>query len=147
MAEITPVTNEEALEGFKIYDKKNEGKIEGKDIPNLLRALGQNPTEAELNKLFEGKWNQKFTFDQYVAIQNRPDGWKQHGTQAEFVQAFQVFDRNESGLISGGELRYVLTSLGEKLTDRQVDELLRVVEVDKEGMVNYEEFVKAIVNG
>jgi calmodulin len=146
MAEVA-VSNEEALEGFKIYDKKNEGKIEGKDIPNLLRALGQNPTEAELNKLFEGKWNQKFTFDQYVAIQNRPDGWKQHGTQAEFVQAFQVFDRNESGLISGGELRYVLTSLGEKLTDRQVDELLRVVEVDKEGMVNYEEFVKAIVNG
>jgi len=31
-----------------------------------------------------------------------------------------------------------LTSLGEKLTDRQVDELLRAVEIDRDGMVNYE---------
>lgn len=32
----------------------------------------------------------------------------------------------------------VLTSLGEKLTDREVDELLRTVEISKDGSVNYQ---------
>jgi len=41
----------------------------------------------------------------------------------------------------------VLTSLGEKLTDKEVDELVRSVEVDKDGMIQYHEFVKTIMSG
>jgi Ca2+-binding EF-hand superfamily protein len=44
-------------------------------------------------------------------------------------------------------LRYVLTSLGEKLSDEEVDELLKVAEVDKNGLVNYEQFVRLILSG
>ena len=73
----------EAKEAFNIFDKLHEGKVLGKDIPNLLRAVGQNPTELELGKIFEGKADKKFSFDEYLAIQNRPDGWKRHGTKEE----------------------------------------------------------------
>jgi calmodulin len=40
----------------------------------------------------------------------------------------------------------VLTSLGEKLTDAEVDELLKLTEVDKNGYVNYENFVRSILS-
>jgi hypothetical protein len=43
----------------------------------------------------------------------------------EFIKGFQVFDKVGNGFIGAGELRYVLTQLGEKMTDEEVDELLK----------------------
>jgi Ca2+-binding EF-hand superfamily protein len=78
---------------------------------------------------------------------NGEAGFKPQGTAQEFIQGFHVFDKDNSGLISSGELRYVLTSLGDKLTDDEVNELMRAVEVDKNGYVNYEQFVHTILSG
>lgn len=47
----------------------------------------------------------------------------------EFIRGFQVFDKEGNGYIGAGELRYVLTQLGEKMTDEEVDELLKGVQV------------------
>lgn len=47
----------------------------------------------------------------------------------EFIRAFQIFDKEGNGFIGVGELRYVLTQLGEKMTDEEVDELLKGVPV------------------
>ena len=47
--------------------------------------------------------------------------------------------------ISADELRYVMTYLGEKLTDEEVDELIREGDVDGDGQLDYEEFVKMIL--
>jgi len=43
----------------------------------------------------------------------------------EFIKGFQVFDKAGNGFIGAGELRYVLTQLGEKMADDEVDELLK----------------------
>ena len=59
--------------------------------------------EAVIN-LSVGK--KPISYDEYVKIQNRADGWKAQGTEEEFVQGFGVFDRDGNGLISAGELRY-----------------------------------------
>jgi len=37
--------------------------------------------------------------------------------------------------------RHVMTNLGEKLTDEEVDEMIREADIDGDGQVNYEEFV------
>ena len=62
--------------------------------------------------------------------------------EAEIREAFKVFDKDGNGLISANELRHVMTSLGEKLTDEEVDEMMREADIDGDGFVNYEEFVK-----
>ncbi|KAJ1883718.1 myosin II light chain, partial [Kickxella alabastrina] len=85
----------------------------------------------------------------FVEIVMRPGGFNSANSEAsfnEFVQAFQVFDREGNGFISAGELRYVLTSLGEALSDAEVDELLKGVPMDKHGNINYEEFVRTLTS-
>lgn len=42
-------------------------------------------------------------------------------------------------------MRHVLTNLGEELTDGQVEELIRENDVDGDGHINYEEFVRMVM--
>merc|ERR1719355_49743 len=67
---------------------------------------------------------------------------KDTDTEEELIEAFKVFDRDGNGFISAAELRHVMTNLGEKLTDEDVDEMIREADVDGDGQVSYEEFVK-----
>jgi calmodulin len=50
---------------------------------------------------------------------------------------FAVF-QDGNGFISAAELRHVMTNLGEKLTDEEVDEMIREADIDGDGQVNYE---------
>ena len=59
--------------------------------------------------------------------------------------ARREFDKDGNGFISAAELRHVMTNLGEKLTDEEVDEMIREADVDGDGQVNYDEFVKMMM--
>lgn len=59
-------------------------------------------------------------------------------TAEELKDAFQVFDKQGTGYLSVHDLRLSLTTLGERLTEEELDELIREVDQDGEGMVNYE---------
>ena len=59
-------------------------------------------------------------------------------SEEEIREAFRVFDKDGNGFISAAELRHVMTNLGEKLTDEEVDEMIREADIDGDGQVNYE---------
>lgn len=67
--------------------------------------------------------------------------------EEELIEAFEVFDENYNGFISAAELRHVLTNLGDQLTDEEVDDMIREVDVDVDGQINYRELVKKITSG
>lgn len=52
------------------------------------------------------------------------------------TDAPQVFDRDNNGFISAAELRHVMTSIGEKLTDDEVDEMIREADQDGDGRID-----------
>ena len=72
------------------------------------------------------------------------EGSKPSGSEPQFVEGLSVFGSKDGG-ISASELRHVLTSLGEKLSDEDVDQLLRKMNVEADGTVNVEEFVKMVM--
>lgn len=47
-----------------------------------------------------------------------------------------MFDKDMTGYIGVGQLRYILTNLGEKMSDEEVDELLKAVDTSS-GEINY----------
>jgi calmodulin len=59
------------------------------------------------------------------------------GAHAKFFLG-RVFDKNNDGLISSNELRHVMTSLGERLSEEEVDDMIKEADLDGDGQVNYE---------
>lgn len=53
-------------------------------------------------------------------------------------EAFKMFDRDGNGYIDADELRLCMMNLGEKLTLEEVEEMIREVDVDFDGRMNYE---------
>ena len=66
--------------------------------------------------------------------------------QADSIDSFKAFDSDGDGFISAAELRHIMTNLGEKLTDEEVDEMIREADIDGDGQINYEEFVKMMMS-
>ena len=64
---------------------------------------------------------------------------KKHHTdpEQELLEAFKVFDKDGDGFISADELRIVMTSLGEKLTDQEVDDMLNEADTNGDGKIDY----------
>ena len=62
----------------------------------------------------------------------------------DYLKNCKLQDGN--GFISSAELRHLLTTLGEKLSDEEAEQLLTGHE-DNKGNINYENFVRTIMNG
>lgn len=75
-------------------------------------------------------------FETFQRILNRPGGFRDPGEPEEYCRGFQVFDKDMTGYIGVGQLKYILTNLGEKMTEEEVDELLKAVDTSS-GQVNY----------
>ncbi|TKA82947.1 Myosin regulatory light chain cdc4 [Friedmanniomyces simplex] len=131
-------------EAFSLFDKRGTGRVDLDSLGDLLRACGQNPTLAEIGELKGGVRGADFDFDAFQKILNRPGGFRDPGEPEEYCRGFQVFDKDLTGFIGVGQFRYILTNLGEKMSDEEVDELLKAVDTSS-GELNYMDMVKTIL--
>jgi len=129
-----------------LFDKQNSGRIPAQQIGTVVRSLRQSPTEEEVANIIQKHLKgQPFDLKQLMDIM--ADLMRNKPTDDTSVrEAFGVFDREGHGFISAAELRHVMTNLGEKLTDQEVDELIQGLDIDREGMLQYEELVKMMTS-
>ncbi len=56
-----------------------------------------------------------------------------------------MFDKEGNGTISTKELRHIMTTIGDKLTDEEVNQMIEEADIDGDGVINYEEFVRMMM--
>ena len=57
---------------------------------------------------------------------------------------FKIFDSNGNGKISSHELKMMMKKLDEELSDFQISEMIREADIDRDGQINFEEFVRMV---
>ena len=115
-------------------------------VGEVLRALGQNPTEAEVKRLVQDHMQKedRISFETFLPILQTVSSKKITDTVEDFVEGLRHFDKDGNGFITSAELRHLLTSLGERMSEEDVENLIHGQE-DSSGNINYEQFVKMVL--
>lgn len=153
MADLSSSDIEDVRDVFDLFDfwDGRDGMVDGAKVGDFLRCCGLNPTQAQV---FSNGGTQKFgekqyKFEEILPIYKVVSADHDCGTFADFMEAFKTFDREGQGYIQAAELRHVLTMLGERLTDKDVDTILKLTgtEEDLDGNIKYEGFINKVMAG
>ncbi|NWS18714.1 CABP2 protein, partial [Pachyramphus minor] len=135
------VVSPELKQAFQEFDKDRDGYISYKDLGECMRTMGYMPTEMELIELSQQITGGKVDFDDFVELM----GPKMLAETADMIgikelrDAFREFDTNGDGQISMAELREAMRKLlGQQLNYREVDEILKDVDLNGDGLVDFE---------
>ncbi|BFZ07237.1 hypothetical protein BsWGS_10276 [Bradybaena similaris] len=136
---------QELTDAFRIFDKNKDGSISCDELGEVLRSMGQNPTKADLNVMInemDPNENGRIEFKEFVDAMCKIGINTREQEADKLRDAFRVFDSNGDGFIFANELRHAMTSMGEPLTDEEVDKMMDEADINGDGKVNYEEFVR-----
>jgi len=115
----------EFKEAFNIFDKDGNGEITTKELGTVLRSLGQIPSEETLKQIIaevDYDKNGTISFKEFLGLMEKK--LRENDTEDELIEAFKVFDVDGNGYISKHELKVVMTSSGERITEEEIDELI-----------------------
>uniref|UniRef100_A0AAV2L1F8 EF-hand domain-containing protein n=1 Tax=Knipowitschia caucasica TaxID=637954 RepID=A0AAV2L1F8_KNICA len=132
-------------ECFSLYARQRDGRIQASDLMLVMRCLGSSPTPNEVQRhlLFHNtERGGDLDFSTFLSIMHRQ--LQQEAPEAEVLEALQMADKEQKGYILVSELRSKLTCGGERLTDQEVDDLLKEAGVGTDGKVYCEHFSKAV---
>ena len=116
-----------------------------KQVGEVLRALNTNPTEGEVKRLVQDqKPDSRISFETFLPILQAVSAKKLTDTVEDFIEGMRHFDKDGNGFITSAELRHLLTNLGEKMSEEDVENLIHGQE-DSSGNVNYEQFVRMVL--
>ena len=105
----------EFQEAFLLYDNRGDGKIPVSLIGDVMRALGQNPTESEVKKLVhEHRADERVTFEVFLPILQAICSRRSSDTTEDFVEGLRHFDKDGNGEICAEELQNIFTLVGER---------------------------------
>jgi len=68
-------------------------------------------------------------------------------TEKEIIEAFRSFDLDKNNYVGAAEIRHVLLNIGERPTDEEVDEMIRMVDKNGDGQVAFDEFYRMVTGG
>ena len=120
------VFNDYAKGKASIDVSKNAKKPKGENLAALMRALSQNPSEADLKDYMKEIGKTSIMVEDF---QNFMENHWTDVTEEDIAVALSVFDREGTGSVSGKELRHVLANVGLKMKKDEIDAIFKTCKV------------------
>ena len=137
----------EVKECFSLFDKANEGSVAIEQMCIIFRALGQCPTEAELDKMRdEASPNGRTEIDFPELLSIVAKYYKPPISEQEVLEAFKKLDETGHGSITLERLRLLLTNKGEALDAEEIEQLAIHSNPDSESNIHYADFVRKMMS-
>lgn len=158
VAEVDPIVRE-LTATFKVFDKDGDGKISKSELGFVLRSLGDDMSDDELEEVIvkvDGDGDGFIDLQEFVCFhtgrtsassgdETSMSGSGDVGVSNEekyaLQAAFDVFDVDKNGFISAEELQRVMWSLGDKKASlTECRHMISCVDKDGDHMVDFNEF-------
>ncbi|PKA51462.1 putative calcium-binding protein CML30 [Apostasia shenzhenica] len=139
---------------FSTFDSDGDGFISAGELADSLRRLGLHAGGGEIRAVMEkadANGDGLIDLDEFRQIY---ESWGSAGSgdgedgdqeDRDLREAFAVFDGNGDGVITVEELGLVLKSLGLMKSSEACRDMIQMVDLDGDGMVNFDEFKKMMV--
>ncbi len=144
--ELTDQQKEEFKEVFSLFDKDGDGTISTSELGTVMRTLGQNPTEEEIDQMIKEvdmDGNGEIDFDEFCSLMLKK--MKESEPEEELVEVFKIFDKDGNGVIDWYDLAVVFKELGEKVTDEDLKEMIEEHDYDNDKALGFDEFVRMMM--
>jgi len=150
MSEVVKLSDAQkkaAEESFNSFDKKGDSQIKVGDLESALKKIGHNVTGEWMEKMDEFIDTDGTGFvqrDEFLTLVQQK--MQADADDRELRDCFRVLDKEKKGEVNTNELRWILKSLGDDLTEDDIDDMIADVDTDGSGWVDYDEFSK-LMNG
>ncbi|XP_063692440.1 calmodulin-A-like [Bolinopsis microptera] len=129
---------------FKQFDINGDGVITTVELGAMLRSIGLNPSHKEIQEMIaevDCNGDGIIDFCEFLKMMSRHSNPGVDPEQ-QLAEVFRLFDKDRSGYITQDELRSVMLSLGQPLSDEQLRDMIAYADLDGDGKINLKEFIK-----
>ncbi|XP_076083517.1 neo-calmodulin-like isoform X2 [Mytilus galloprovincialis] len=144
-------------QAFGLFDKNNDGKISSDELGRVLRTLGHNYSNDQVQEMISNvdtNENGYVEFDEFITMMKR---W-QHNLSCDtecasapvkpaddkHYEAFKAFDMDGNGYIDKHELKYTMRRLGENLSDDDIKAMFKEADLNGDGLIDFNEFKRLL---
>ncbi|PIA40907.1 hypothetical protein AQUCO_02400164v1 [Aquilegia coerulea] len=106
-----------------------------------MTTLGHSVTQEQLDKIFQEVDSNKdgcIDFNEFLELNTI--GVDSAKISDDLKGAFMMYDSDRNGFISPQELLLVMRSLGDKCSITECIDIIRAVDSDGDGLIDYEDF-------
>ena len=131
---------------FDKYDSNRDGNVTSDELANILKAININVSDEEIKEIIEElelEGNNEINYENFVSIVNRRE--KDVDTEEEVLKAFKFFDKEGNGLININDLKHIMITVSKNLSELEIDDMLKEADLDMDGFINYEEFIRSLL--
>lgn len=126
-------------EAFALFDRDGDGELTASEALLAVRSTGIVVSSEE-----GGSMPPTLSWEQFESwVSKKTSGCN---PEADLVKSFKVFDTKGDGTLSTDELTQVIKTLGDLLTDEEVENMIHDADPNKSGRINYAEFVKLLLS-
>ncbi|NWZ55825.1 CETN1 protein, partial [Haliaeetus albicilla] len=146
---VSQEEREELREVFELFDPDGSGLIDVSDLKarscKNAAALGCELREEEVERIFSEcseEGSGKLTFELFLQVMTQK--MAEPCLEEVIPEAFEVFDYDGTGKIAFENLRVMASEVGEDITDEELQEMIDEADVDGDGDVDEQEFLRIL---
>ena len=127
-----------------LYDPNNEGFVNSKDTSKILQAMGRTLEEDDEQNFLQAADPEntgKISKDNFLTTVEALYSLSKD-TVNELMEAFKMYDINNTGKISVKNLKKILVKIGQGFSEEEADDVIKYINVDKEGNIDYADFIQ-----
>ena len=131
-------------EVLDLYDPDNEGFVKSRDIAKILRAMGrtlEDDDEQNFVQAADPDNTGRISKDNFLETVEAMFSLPKEEVN-ELLDAFKVFDLKNTGKISVKNFKKVLTDIGQEFSEEEVEDILRYIDIARDGNINIKDFIQ-----
>ena len=134
----------EYKEAFDMFDKNKKGTISANDITKIMKNFGYPISRKEVEGMvaeMDTSGSGELDFEEFVTLMQKQTQIIDESHEDQVLKAFKSFDKDHDGKITNNEFRYILTQMGNKFSEEELDHLFKECNLDLNGTLVYQDFI------